>query len=199
MTISYERYDRIAPSYDSVIRPLEKWFLRGLRTEAIAALPSAGRILELGAGTGQNFSLYDSAKQVLATEPSTEMLRIARTKSASCSLNLIQSCAERLPFGDGTFDAALATLVMCSVQSPENVFAELRRVVRQGGTISLVEHVRPSGLLGPLFDLINLATVPLVDDHFNRRTLELAKKSGLTITNVRKVGLGIINVITCTD
>jgi len=197
MTLSYQRYDRIAPSYDSAIRPLERWFLQRLRREAIAALPNTGRILELGAGTGQNFPLYEESKQVVATEPSTEMLRIARTKSDSCSLVLIQSCAERLPFDNESFDAALATLVMCSVQSPELVFEELRRVVRRGGTISLLEHVRPSGLLGPLFDLINLATVPLVDDHFNRRTSELAKKSGLTITKIRKVGLGIINVITC--
>lgn len=198
MTLSYQRYDRIAPRYDSAIRPLEKWFLRRLREEAIAALPNNGRILELGAGTGQNFALYESSKRVVATEPSTEMLRIAATKSKSCSLNLIQSCAERLPFENGSFDAALATLVMCSVQSPEVVFAELRRVVRPGGTISLLEHVRPGGLLGPAFDLINRLTVPLVDDHFNRRTSDTAQNAGLTITKVRKVGFGIINVITCT-
>lgn len=197
MTVSYQRYDRIAPRYDSAISPLERWFLQRLRKEAIAALPDDGHILELGAGTGQNFPLYQDSTRVVATEPSTEMLRIATTKSRSCSLNLIQSCAERLPFADESFDAALATLVMCSVQSPKQVFTELRRVVRPGGTISLLEHVRPGGLLGPLFDLIKLASVPLVDDHFNRRTSELAATSGLEITKVRKVGLGIINVITC--
>ena len=198
MTVSYQRYDRIAPRYDSAIRPLEKWFLQRLREEAIAALPKNARILELGAGTGQNFPIYDSSKRVVATEPSTEMLRRAATKSRSCSLQLIQSCAELLPFENACFDAALATLVMCSVQSPEHVFAELQRVVRPGGNISLLEHVRPGGLLGPLFDLLNLLTVPLVDDHFNRRTADIAQRAGLKITKVRKVGLGIINVITCT-
>jgi len=197
MTVSYQRYDRIAPSYDGAIRPFERWFLQRLRKEAIAALPGSGRILELGAGTGQNFQLYEDSKRVVATEPSTEMLRIATTKSRSCSVNLIQSCGERLPFADQSFDAALATLVMCSVQSPEQVFTELRRVVRPGGTISLLEHVRPGGLLGPLFDLINLVSVRLADDHFNRRTSELAETAGLRITKMRKLGLGIINVITC--
>jgi ubiquinone/menaquinone biosynthesis C-methylase UbiE len=197
MTVSYKRYDRIAPKYDTAIRPLERWFLLRLRQEAIAALPIGGRVLELGSGTGQNFGLYGQTLRGVATEPSTEMLRIAATKSKPDSLKLVQSCAERLPFDTGSFDAALATLVLCSVQSPEEVFAELRRVVRPGGTISLLEHVRPDGLLGPLFDLLNLLTVPLVDDHFNRQTAELARRSGLRITNVRKVGLGIINVITC--
>jgi ubiquinone/menaquinone biosynthesis C-methylase UbiE len=197
MSDRHQRYDQIAPHYDSAIRPLERWFLHELRKEAMAALPGGGLVLELGAGTGQNFPLYESSTRVIATEPSIEMLRIAMSKTESCSLTLVQSYAERLPFENESFDAALATLVMCSVQSPEEVFSELRRVVRSGGTISLLEHVRPEGLLGPLFDLISLATVPLIDDHFNRRTRELAEKAGLKISNVRKVGLGIINVITC--
>jgi len=83
------------------------------------------------------------------------------------------------------------------VQSPEKVFAELRRVVRPGGTISLVEHVRPPIPLGWLFDLLNLLTVPLADDHVNRRTVKLASNAGFKITNVRHLGLGIFNVITC--
>jgi ubiquinone/menaquinone biosynthesis C-methylase UbiE len=196
MTVSYKRYDRLAAKYDQAIGPLERWFLQRLRLETIAALPVGGRILELGSGTGLNFALYERTLHGVATEPSTEMLRIAAMKPRPDSLQLVQSCAERLPFDDESFDAALATLVMCSVQSPEEVFAELRRVVRPGGTISLLEHVRPDGLLGPLFDLLNLLTAPLVDDHFNRQTCELARRSGLKITNIRKVGLGIINVIT---
>lgn len=190
-------YDRIAPRYEKAIGPLERWFLKGLRREAIAALPKAGRILELGAGTGLNFVHYESGWQGVATEPSVEMLRIARRKNRPDSLSLIQSSAEYLPFGNATFDGAFATLVMCSVKSPEQVFAELRRVVRPGGTISLLDHVRPSGLLGPFFDLLNLVTEPLFDDHFNRRPAEIARRAGLQVTNVRKVGLGIINLTTC--
>ena len=197
MTVSYQRYDRLAGNYDKAIGPFERWFLRRLRQEAIAALPVAGRVLELGAGTGLNFALYQRTLNGVATEPSTEMLRMAASKPKPDSLNLVQSCAERLPFVSGSFDAALATLVICSVQSPEQVFAELRRVVRPGGTISLLEHVRPDGLLGPVFDLLNVLTVPLIDDHFNRQTCEIARRSGLKIANVRQVGLGIINVITC--
>jgi len=193
---SYQRYDRLASKYDKAIGPLERWFLHRLRLEAISALPAGGRIIELGAGTGQNFLLYEHSLRVIATEPSTGMLQIAKSKLTANSLQLVQSCAETLPFADNSFDAALVTLVLCSVQSPERVFAELCRVVRPGGTISLVEHVRPDGILGTVFDLLNLLTVPLLDDHFNRRTCDVASRAGLQIRKVKKLGWGIMNVIT---
>ena len=118
MTSADSRYDRIASKYDSAVRPLEKWFLRNLRKEVIASLPVGGRILELGAGTGFNFDFYDPELHGVATEPSTEMLRVAMTKGRPTALRLVQSCGERLPFEDECFHAALATLVLCSVQSP---------------------------------------------------------------------------------
>jgi ubiquinone/menaquinone biosynthesis C-methylase UbiE len=190
-------YDRLACRYEKTLEPLEKWFLTDLRKEALASLPEGARILELGAGTGLNFMFYHSGTHGAATEPSTEMIRIAKTKQKPQAMHLVQNFAERLPFQTGSFDAALATLVMCSVRSPEQVFAELCRVIKRGGTISLVEHVRPNGLLGWMFDLLNLVTVPLVDDHVNRRTAQTAREAGLQVTKVRKVGFGIINVITC--
>ncbi len=190
-------YDQIAPRYDKSIAPLERWFLTKLRKEAIAALPPNARILELGAGTGMNFAHYGSQVHGVATEPSKEMIRIAATKVRPAELSLTQNCAEQLPFADQSFDAAIATLVMCSVKSPEIVFEELRRVLKPGATISLLEHVRPDGLLGYVFDLLNELTVRVADDHFNRRTAELASAAGLRVVKRRKVGLGILNVITC--
>ena len=190
-------YDRLAPHYDSKIAPLERKFLKRLREEAIGALPAGGRILELGAGTGLNFQFYHPHTHGVATEPSTQMLRIAVQKEKPGGLCLVQSCGEQLPFADGSFDSALATLVMCSVKSPGLVFGELRRVVRLGGHITLLEHVRPDGILGLAFDLGNLMTVPLFGDHLNRRTVELARSAGLRLTSVNKTGWGIINLITC--
>ena len=190
-------YDRLAPHYDSKIAPLERKFLERLRREAIAGLPAGGRILELGAGTGLNFQFYHPQTHGVAIEPSTQMLRIAVQKEKPHRLCLVQSCGEQLPFADASFDSALATLVMCSVNSPDLVFGELRRVVKLGGHISLLEHVRPEGILGLAFDLGNLMTVPLFGDHLNRRTVELARGAGLKVTSVNKTGWGIINLITC--
>ena len=192
-------YDRLAPHYESKIAPLERRFLERLRREAIALLPAAGRMLELGAGTGLNFCFYHPHAHGVATEPSTQMLRIAAQKERPHGLCLVQSCGEQLPFGDGSFDSALATLVLCSVNSPELVFRELRRVVKVGGHISLLEHVRPNGILGLAFDLGNLFTVPLFGDHLNRRTVEFANNAGLDITSVKRVRWGIINLISCVN
>ena len=61
----------------------------------------------------------------------------------------------------------------------------------------LLEHVRPNGLLGPVFDLLSLITVPFFDDHFNRRTADVAQAAGLEILKVEKSLMGIINLIAC--
>ena len=125
------------------------------------------------------------------------MLRFARQKSRPARISLVQSCAEFLPFDNASFDAAFATLVFCSLASPAEAFAELRRVVKPGGSIILLEHVRPRGLLGSLFDLLNLITVPLFDDHFNRRTASSAQLAGLSVLRVEESRLGIMNLIVC--
>lgn len=190
-------YDRLASRYDQAIAPLERRFLSRLRKETFSALPPDGRLLEVGAGTGLNFPYYPQPTRAVATELSREMLRRAQIKSRPEGVHLVQAGGEQLPFSDASFDAACATLVLCSVVSPAHVLAELRRVVKPGGRIALLEHVRPSGLLGPFFDLLNLFTVTLIDDHFNRRTLEEARRAGLNILSVKRHALGIINIIIC--
>ncbi|HEY8225223.1 MAG TPA: methyltransferase domain-containing protein [Pyrinomonadaceae bacterium] len=189
-------YDDIAPHYDEAMCRLERWFFPGLREEALARLPDDSRILEVGAGTGLNFVLYPPGASGFATEPNAEMLKLARAKQTK-QITLIQNCAEQLPFADASFDAAIATLVFCSVSSPESAFQELRRVVRKGGRVILLEHVRPKGLLGPIFDVLNLLTVPLFDDHFNRRTAETARSAGFNLIEVQKRAGGIVNLISC--
>lgn len=190
-------YDEIAPHYDAVVRPLDRWFLGRLRAATLRYLPEDARILEIGAGTGRNFIYYPDNSLGVASEPSREMLRIAREKNRPTGVGLVQSCAEALPFRNASFDAAFATLVFCSVSSPAKAMNELRRVVKPGGTVLLLEHVRPKGMLGPVFDLLNKITVPLFDDHFNRRTSDDAQAAGLELIKVETSLLGIINLITC--
>ena len=191
------KYDQIAPHYDASTRRFERWWLGDLRAQTLRLLPPNSRILEVGAGTGLNFVLYPPGMSGAATEKSREMLKFAREKPRPSQVSLVQNCAEELPFSDSSFDAAFATLVFCSVASPVKAFEELRRVVRSGGTVVLLEHVRPNGLLGPLFDVLNFVVEPLFEDHFNRRTVETARASGLEVLEVRKHAWGIVNLITC--
>jgi ubiquinone/menaquinone biosynthesis C-methylase UbiE len=193
------RYDNIASWYESVMRPLERWFLNRLREKALSSIPEDALTLEVGAGTGLNFNHYASEARGVASELSFEMLRIAAGKHRPQNVSLVQNDAEKLPFRDDTFDAVFSTLVLCSVESPENALAEMRRVVRPGGRVVLLEHVRPTGALGILFDLLNLITVPLFCDHVNRQTAELARAAGFRSVNETRSKLGIINLITCAN
>ncbi|MGI9167683.1 MAG: class I SAM-dependent methyltransferase [Pyrinomonadaceae bacterium] len=195
--MTWARYDEIAPHYDAAIRPLERWFLASLRQKTFSQLPENARLLEVGAGTGLNFVLYPPKTGGVATEPSIEMLKIAGEKERPQGVRLVQSCAESLPFDDDSFDAAVATLVFCSVASPHRAFAELKRVVKSGGMILLLEHVRPNGVLGRIFDLLNLITVPLCNDHFNRRTVTEVRGAGLELLRVEERLMGIMNIIAC--
>ncbi|MFN6963558.1 MAG: class I SAM-dependent methyltransferase [Pyrinomonadaceae bacterium] len=188
-------YDRIASRYDRCIEPLERLGLARWRAEAAAELPPGSRVLEIGAGTGRNLPFYSAAAgEIALTELSLPMLETARTRAAA-SVHLIQADAVCLPFADDTFDAAIATLVFCSIPSPQKAFAELIRTVRSGGSVVLLEHVRPPGLLGLAFDAINVVTSRVFDDHFNRRTAELAHDAGLRIVALRPKLGGVVNLI----
>lgn len=194
-----ETYDRLAARYDRLIRPLERMGLARLRAAALGEVPEDARLLEVGAGTGANFRYYPRTSRGVASEPSGEMLKRACGKRASApvEISLVQARAEQLPFNDGAFDAALATLVFCSVASPPRAFAELRRVVRAGGVVVLLEHVRPDGPLGYVFDALSRLTVAVFADHFNRRTAEEARRAGLRVTRVEKHLLGVVQLIVC--
>ncbi len=190
-------YDRIAAHYDRAMHLPESMCLARLRSQSLAGLPENSRILEVGAGTGSNFPHYPRGTRGAASELSRAMLEVARGKERPQGIHLVQNSVEMLPFTNRSFDAAFATLLFCSVASPQKGFAELRRVVRPGGTIILLEHVRPEGLLGSFFDVLNALTVALFDDHFNRRTADEARRAGLHLTRVEPRAFGIINIIRC--
>ena len=182
-------YDKFAKDYDKAFVPFEKRFLSKWREETLSYLPENSKILEIGAGTGANFQFYPTCQHAVASEISLKMLEFARRKTNS--IELIQTNAETLPFAENTFDAAFATLVFCSITKPENAFAELQRIIKPKGKIVLLEHVRPNGLLGFAFDFLNILTVAMIEDHFNRQTAKLAEQSGLKVLEVKRKAFGI--------
>lgn len=188
-------YDKLAAGYDRAFAPFEKRFLEKWRAETLSFLPENSRLLEIGAGTGANFRFYPPCEFAVAGELSFKMLEFAREKTNL--IQFVQTDAETLPFAANTFDAAFATLVFCSIPEPENAFRELQRVVKNQGRIVLLEHVRPKGLLGYGFDFLNVFTLALIEDHFNRETARLAENSGLNVLEVKEKAFGIVNLIVC--
>ena len=115
------------------------------RRETLAHL--RGRVLELGAGNGLNFPHYPtSVAAVVAVEPEAYLRGRAHEAAhgAPVPVAVVDAVADRLPFPDEGFDAAVASLVLCSVPDQADALAELRRVLRPGGELRFYEHVRPN-------------------------------------------------------
>jgi ubiquinone/menaquinone biosynthesis C-methylase UbiE len=100
-----------------------------------------GLVLEVGAGDGPNLDRYPRDARVTATEFKEESIALAQPRSNSHT-RLAAADIEHLAFPDNTFDAAVATLVFCSVERPVVGFQEVRRVLKPGGHLHLIEHVR---------------------------------------------------------
>ena len=116
----------------------------GMRKRRAALLAGAcGRVLEIGAGTGLNLPHYpDNVEELVLTEPASPMARRLerRVRALDRRVQVVPAAAEELPFADDSFDTAVSTLVLCTVQDPERAVAELIRVLRPGGTLLAIEH-----------------------------------------------------------
>lgn len=113
------------------------------RNEALDGL--GGRVIELGAGNGLNFAHYPpEVTEVVAIEPDPYLRRkaIEAAARASVPVRLVEGTADELPAVSESFDAAVASLVLCSVPNPSTALAELYRVIRSGGELRFYEHVR---------------------------------------------------------
>lgn len=105
----------------------------------------AGRVVEIGVGPGQHFSRYPPAvSAVVAVEPEPYLRRLAARQAAVAPVpvEIVAARAERLPLASASADAAVASLVLCSVEDQSAALAELRRVLRPGGELRCFEHVR---------------------------------------------------------
>ncbi|MGE0455841.1 MAG: class I SAM-dependent methyltransferase [Vicinamibacteria bacterium] len=148
-----------------------RWLVSGAR----------GRTLDLGCGTGRNLPLYTDGARVVGLDPAWEPLLAARRRAAGRPL--VCGRAEALPFRDGAFDTVVSGLVFCSVSETPRGLAEVDRVLRPGGTLRMLEHVRAaSPLQARLQDLAQPAWTWFTGGcHPNRDTEAAVEAAGFEI------------------
>jgi ubiquinone/menaquinone biosynthesis C-methylase UbiE len=136
----------VAAFYDRAMQGMEDAGLSGWRRDLLA--PLAGSVLEIGAGTGSNLPFFPPAvTSLVLSEPDRHMRArlVAATAASDRKVEIISAPGERLPFPDGSFDAVVAVLVLCSVGDQAIVLAEIRRVLRPNGRFVFIEHVAAKG------------------------------------------------------
>lgn len=176
-----------AAVYDRMNRPLERRLLGPRRVQLLAEL--SGEVLEIGAGTGASLPHYRRASRVVLTEPDPAMRRrlTDRLADAAVPVELADASAQALPYPDGRFDAVVATLVLCTVPDLDQVLAEARRVLRPGGRLVVLEHVRGQGRLAQWQDRVTpLWTRIAAGCHPNRDIRAAIERAGFTFEQLEE-------------
>jgi ubiquinone/menaquinone biosynthesis C-methylase UbiE len=200
MPSNSRQYQRIAPVYDLLELPFEYGRYRRLRRLVFNGL--SGRILDAGIGTGRNIAFYPRGAEVVGIDISPAMLARAECRlrpSPATTVELKEMDVTRLDFPAGSFDAAAATFLFCvlpdELQRP--ALRELGRVVRVGGTVRLLDYVRP---LRPVRRALASLWEPWMawayGASFDRRTEEYITAAGLQLVKAELVVDDLVKLLT---
>ena len=177
----------MAPAYDRMMRGTEDGGARELRQGLVA--DASGRVLEIGAGTGLNLPHYDgSIESLVLTEPQAPMVRQLQraVHEQAPQAQVLRAPAEDLPFEDDSFDTVVTTLVLCGVDDQPRALREARRVLRTGGRLLFLEHVRSDDPgLARFQDRMNWLNRVVVGCDCNRPTLSSIEAAGFTVSKLQ--------------
>lgn len=153
----------------------------------------SGRVIELGAGDGRNFSIYPAeVTEVLAVEPEPYLRERAEAaaREAAVPVKLVAGVADRLPAEDASFDAGVASLVLCTVPDPSRALSELRRVIKPGGELRFFEHVRSNDPRRARFENLVDHVWPHIAGgcHPNRDTRSAIEAAGFELAECDRFG-----------
>jgi len=155
-----------------------------------------GSVIEIGAGAGSSFPLYPpTVTDVLALEPDDYLRQVAQEAAASASVpvTVVDAAAEQIPAETGSADAVVASLVLCSVKDQAAALAEIRRVLRPGGTLAYYEHVRSEHpLLARVEDVLTPVWGRFMGGcHLNRDTFAAITSAGFTVQDHERFGFAV--------
>jgi ubiquinone/menaquinone biosynthesis C-methylase UbiE len=190
-------YDRSASWYDIQEWLPEKLAVRRWRRRLWELVPG-GDVLEVGVGTGRNLPYYEENMHVTAIDLSPKMLRRAkaRAKRGAVPVSLLTLDAQALDFPDSQFDAAVATFVFCSVPDPVLGLSEVRRVLKPGGRVYLLEHVLShKPVLGWLMRRTNGFWRALSGANIARETVSNVEAAGFEVVSVENLLVDMVKLI----
>ncbi|GHC77662.1 ubiquinone/menaquinone biosynthesis methyltransferase [Nocardiopsis terrae] len=134
------RYDRMSGGYDRG-ESFQRFVVGGARSRLCGR--AEGRVLEVAVGTGQNLGYYPPGVEITGVDLSPGMLARARARAAGLGsrAELAEGDAHDLAFGDGSFDTVVCTMALCEIPDQRRALAEMRRVLRPGGLLLLIDHI----------------------------------------------------------
>ncbi|HET7048420.1 MAG TPA: class I SAM-dependent methyltransferase [Solirubrobacteraceae bacterium] len=176
-----------AATYDRMIGKTERAGLGDHRQALLA--DASGDVLEIGGGTGANLDYYgDGVRTLTIVEPEKPMLRRLQRhiEQRASQAKALRAPAEDLPFNDASFDVVVSTLVLCTVDDVPRAVRELHRVLRPGGRLLFIEHVRADDpALARRQDRMQPINVRVAHGcHPNRRTLDSIRDAGFEVTSL---------------
>ncbi len=197
--LTRRRYDRIAPIYDALEWIME-WRARKWR-RGLWSRVGAGRVLEMGVGTGKNIRYYPEGRDIVAMDISEKMLDRAqrRAERFGARVKLELGDAQALSYPDASFDVVVATFLFCSVPDPVLGLTEARRVLRPGGQLLLLEHVlsRRWGLRR-LMRWLDPIPFHIWGAHIDRDTVDNVRRAGLVDVVETNLSVDIVKRIEAT-
>lgn len=181
------KYNRIAPIYELIDLPLELFFFRKWRKEALSGLK--GKVLEVGVGSGRNLKYYPAGCAITGIDASEGMLAKAEKKAREMkNVNLLLMDAEHLEFPDNSFDYVITTFVLCTIPDPVKALKEMRRVLKPSGELIALEHLHSSNpLISRFEELIDPFLFFLLGDHTTRNTAKNIEEAGFRILEAKKL------------
>jgi ubiquinone/menaquinone biosynthesis C-methylase UbiE len=183
-TSTRRQWDRMAAGYD---RGAGADRLLLGRTRALLCGGAGGRVLEVAVGTGRDLAYYPPGTDLTGVDLSPRMLARARERAEEAGIDavLVEGDAQDLPFADGEFDSVVCALALCAIPDQRAALAEMRRVLRPGGRLALVDHVE--------YTRWPLRGRERRKEHPRRRPLDIAVELGFAIDRHDRLALGFLD------
>jgi ubiquinone/menaquinone biosynthesis C-methylase UbiE len=187
-----QTYAKEAPGYDRSMGFFERRVL-GSEHRAWACSQASGDTLEVAVGTGLNLQHYPAGVRLAGLDLSTDMLALARKRAAELgrTVELREGDAQELPFADSSFDTVVCTYSLCNVPDEARTVSEMKRVLKPGGRLILVDHIRSS--VPPIFWFQRLLeVVSNKGDHMTRRPSLHVERAGFEIQDRDRLRAGVV-------